>query len=790
MRLHVSVALGAFPALCSAGDGWDDFANNLATDLAPILQLFGEQATKQFLSESTGILDNIILAMAPLGILTAVVSVIRVCGGPRLRAFIGRAQEGAGVAETELCSSTGRDVCEMYQNGAITRVFGRPKLLEIVHDPQNETLYQTSGPESETCGIYTFPEYQKSSQGRKEWKVKRKGDWEGGPTQDDSKLEEVVKHETSDEFAPNPNLLLNIGFRKPPEWMLQGAAVFGVLLQSAVLAFAVVVTKHLRLKKDNKIPPPWAMELTIMGTVLLCCGMLACSFLIEKSTMERTFERRNLKSRASTIFWVQPGGQIIGDQSFDAFAHSDSKSALREYVSSWRKPVTRLDSRLTGIAVFITMTGFVLQFVGLRGMHSTVSVFQLGAVLVMSIIRAALRTQRLEGKDNHILRHSSAARIQGHELDWLAFELDQLTFQRSHPHKGARALVSCNTEPNTASKLWRYRIRLGRLTSLARPHSSPQQSWEDRMVKGRPTAIALARAISAMANRILSQIQNCPNLADSNTLYFGFQCVSGPESHAGNIYFTLKREVDTDGARTENWIADVAQLEAAITLWTWSMKTQHLKKQHEDVIVRVVCAKTKLEENDSPAEIQLWAGTQKLDIVKSILNLGPVRFFGWNTVPYDFHNTDLKRMTVFSSVVKGTLLELCAQDIFAGFLKSLLSLGERILRDFSLVRSGSKQRIKNRTVNDLIDIFVSSNLGSREDAILCIIPVVVSSEYDSPTLDVISQKIRSGTEKLSRKISPRQKMTSSGQVPPQNNAENQNNFANASFGSEVCIDTP
>lgn len=49
---------------------WDDFTNNLATDLTPLIALFSEQATKQFLSESTTFLDNFIFAMAPLGILT------------------------------------------------------------------------------------------------------------------------------------------------------------------------------------------------------------------------------------------------------------------------------------------------------------------------------------------------------------------------------------------------------------------------------------------------------------------------------------------------------------------------------------------------------------------------------------------------------------------------------------------------------------------------------------------------------------------------------------------------
>ncbi|KAJ5365393.1 Aminoglycoside phosphotransferase [Penicillium concentricum] len=132
--------------------GWDDFSNNLATDLAPFLSLFGEQITKQYLSESINVVDYFIFAMAPMGILTGVVSAIRVCGTPSLRAFIGRAQEGAGNAEAELYTSTSRDICELYNSGGIARVFGRPKILEVVHDPDHDF----SGPENDTVGIYTF----------------------------------------------------------------------------------------------------------------------------------------------------------------------------------------------------------------------------------------------------------------------------------------------------------------------------------------------------------------------------------------------------------------------------------------------------------------------------------------------------------------------------------------------------------------------------------------------------------------------------------------------------------
>lgn len=67
-----------------------DFSNNLFSDLAPLLTLFGEQVTKQFLSLTLGWADHILLTMGPLGIITIVVSAIRVSGPKKLKAVIGR----------------------------------------------------------------------------------------------------------------------------------------------------------------------------------------------------------------------------------------------------------------------------------------------------------------------------------------------------------------------------------------------------------------------------------------------------------------------------------------------------------------------------------------------------------------------------------------------------------------------------------------------------------------------------------------------------------------------------
>lgn len=64
------------------------------------------------------------------------------------------------------------------------------------------------------------------------------------------------------------------------------------------------------------------------------------------------------------------------------------------------------------------MTGFLLQFIGSRALHSSFAVVQLGVTLVMSGIRASLRSRRLHKHDN--LMGLDPDRYEGYELDWLA----------------------------------------------------------------------------------------------------------------------------------------------------------------------------------------------------------------------------------------------------------------------------------------------------------------------------------------------------------------------------------
>lgn len=177
---------------------------------APLITLFGEQVTKQFLSESLDILDNFIFALAPLGILTAVVSVIRVCGTSSLRAFIGRAQEGPGDAEQELLSCVSETTAEMFNDGGISRVFGRPEILEVV------TWEEDGGPKDpDQPSVACLQDAVK------------KGMW------DFKNMPDLIEEDPLE--LDIPNLSLNKGIKRRSKLWFYTAAVIGCILQIGML---------------------------------------------------------------------------------------------------------------------------------------------------------------------------------------------------------------------------------------------------------------------------------------------------------------------------------------------------------------------------------------------------------------------------------------------------------------------------------------------------------------------------------------------------------------------------
>ncbi|KAK8124388.1 uncharacterized protein PG998_000147 [Apiospora kogelbergensis] len=580
-------------------DGWDDFSNNLATDLAPFLSLFGEQITKQYLSESLTKLDYFIFAMAPIGILTAVVSAIRVCGSPTLRAFIGRAQEGGGSSEAELCSSTSRDVCELYNNGGIARVLGRPKILEVVFDGKGYNY------ETEETGIHTFLGYVKS---QKKGSMVDGGD--EGWIEEAQNTKETTKDPESASWSPSmdnktrqepfaPNLSLNIGIKRRSPIVFWAVAIAGFLLQTGVLAFAATATYYLRWEKNERPPESYAFPLTLIGTSLLCFGTYLCASLVGERTVERVFIRKGPNPKDMKFCWVQPGGQVIGDQTFDAFCYSPRDTAfLQKYVISQKMPrddQPRME-RATWMTVVITVAGFVLQFTGLRALHSAIPVAQLGATMIMSMARTLLRMRRLKSGDNRL--EKCPDQVIGHELDWLAFHIGEEGIKRDLKLPGdgeykffwrfcgmverkKQILLDPPEDNNSAKALLAYRARLASLTgSYANPVKSLSlaRSFRLEMVEVRQVAQQLQRTIKSTRRFLLHTAPLQEELRLGREVYWAFNTslssiTRGLES--GNEqaqtkespFYLLLSKLDAEDRELND------KLEAILGLWVWSLKT-------------------------------------------------------------------------------------------------------------------------------------------------------------------------------------------------------------------------
>lgn len=106
-----------------------------------------------------GLLDALIFALIPLGVLTAIVSAIRVSGPSWLKALIGRARENKAAVELELMSSTSHEVCELWNGAGLVRAFGKPKIREIVY-LEDEAADKTS------FGLHTLETLDISNDGK------------------------------------------------------------------------------------------------------------------------------------------------------------------------------------------------------------------------------------------------------------------------------------------------------------------------------------------------------------------------------------------------------------------------------------------------------------------------------------------------------------------------------------------------------------------------------------------------------------------------------------------------
>ncbi|RYP43916.1 hypothetical protein DL768_009575 [Monosporascus sp. mg162] len=789
LRLLVGVCV----VTCVLAEAGDDFSNNLFTDLAPLLALFGERVTMQFMSQSMGWADNIILAMAPLGIITAIVGAIRVGGPSWLKAIIGRARESRAVAESELMSSTSNEVCELWNGQEIVRVMGSGPIREFVvllpkYSGRNEDPAEMGGLLSRLFNRLTrrHPDdgqtsstemYQEMYQEMRAMGLKDRG-------------EEV--HKYLEEYGRGD---------------LYMVALLGIVLQLGVLVYSGFATYYLVLPKDGNPMAGYAFPCTASGTLLLVAGMLLCAHVVEASTLETRY--RPGPGKEARVIWLQKSG-IVNDQAFEPFVIFPqnaqafvitSHRARGEQGQNWQikiphrlRPVfdigVKVQEVITVAGALVSITGFVIQFTGLRGMHWSASVTQLGVVIVMTILRAWVRRNLAKSPDALPL-------ISGHELDWLAMTLGKpakapwllplKTYtgwsEYSRPwaegdgwdwkiaaveDPEGREMLKYNSNTDgrgsrsRAHKLMKIRRDLGELADWFGPASAE--------------AISLARAIEITMDALFS----------THTGEFTWSLTV----HEEQVHFRLSREKDG------RWETHSDELESTLSLWLYFVhkKEQGKGKERDEVRRKAVTATdTWLRAKGTPAkpslqllgshtaalyrDLQWWMPDGPVRVIgvevdnsKSKTDSGTMeveahRVVGFTSNPKSLSFPDISvhryRRKSLGSPRRGSslavesfspLTTLYAQYMFAAFMWAAAKMMEKPLEDGVDVRPAQSSNasgdsalqpiaLQSSRLSKMAQDIQTTGLGSLEEIYLAVIPPL-SARDRLPRADAIVEWTR------------------------------------------------
>lgn len=369
-------------------------------------------------------------------------------------------------------------------------------------------------------------------------------------------------------------------------------ATIGTILQFGVLVYAAFATYHPHLKLQGGGSgfgrASYAFPLTLVGTLFLVAGMSVCSHVIERSTEEKNY-RVKLGADAH-ILWLQKVA-TVGDQEFSSYAifAEHKRNLITTSRRNNQNDPTGPDQGggsfssefFTIVGTIVSLCGFFAQFLGLRRMNWKVTISQLGVTLVMSILRAWVRRGLAKRPYVQLLPPA-------HEIDWLATRIAQDEHQlwrESQPtapsfwHRtwdricgrppvykqrigGPFWTLDCiewgivtgqdisGYEPLTgdrqgertkgAHKVMEARKELGWLTQWPGPASD--------------NAISVATAIEVIMNTLFD------SAGDNEVLFWS---MNAPRNEL--IQFEVKRY----GGK---WIADVAEIEAALSLWLYAVR--------------------------------------------------------------------------------------------------------------------------------------------------------------------------------------------------------------------------
>ena len=186
-----------------------------------------------------------------------------------------------------------------------------------------------------------------------------------------------------------PNITLNVRGAISSEWELRALVIFGFIMQTMVFAMSALATYRWQWTGGSQMLSTYGYPCFIVGSIALSGGLVACSRVIQGSTIVEELVPFEARSEAAHY---QPlriqKACTVDDKHFPSFAifNAPEEPAIR----TSRKNGENY-SVVTAVSAAVTIAGFICQFIGLRALHWSVAIMQLVAMIVMTCARALVR---------------------------------------------------------------------------------------------------------------------------------------------------------------------------------------------------------------------------------------------------------------------------------------------------------------------------------------------------------------------------------------------------------------
>jgi len=366
--------------------------------------------------------------MGPLGIPAAITASIRASGYEFLKGLIGRAGESkAGIAK-ELMSSTSSEVCELWDGEKVVRLEAtKPLIQELIYAEgawydlkKAKSKILENSKDTNTKGCESGGRDLEKQQGPGVVRDTSIAETRTSHSEEQQKGKKE-KDDTGDtDDTDPPNLSLNL-IPDHRSWELSAAAILGISLQLLVLTIAGLTTFYPHWKGEFSVKL-FEFHCMVGGTLLLTFGLIICALVVEQSTVKRASER-NEKGKQVCILWLQRG-RSDSDQSYKPYILGVEQKRIR--TSHLRSDASH--PLLTLAGAMATLLGYIVQFIGLGGMHWPTQAAQLAVTLIMTGVRAFIR----RAPPTPPLQRTLEEIPDKHEMDWLATKFREALCKDKH----------------------------------------------------------------------------------------------------------------------------------------------------------------------------------------------------------------------------------------------------------------------------------------------------------------------------------------------------------------------